>query len=49
ILSSLLQKENTVIDNSYGKNANYYHTWMEGVPSTRIQNASKKENLPAQI
>ncbi|MCY9013565.1 polysaccharide pyruvyl transferase family protein [Bacillus inaquosorum] len=50
ILSSLLQKENTVIDNSYGKNANYYHTWMEGVPNTRlIQNASKKENLPAHM
>lgn len=50
ILSSLLQKENTVIDNSYGKNANYFHTWMEGVPSTRlIQHASKKENLPAHM
>lgn len=50
ILSALLQKENTVIDNSYGKNANYFHTWMEGVPSTRlIQHASKKENLPAHM
>ncbi|MDQ7725471.1 polysaccharide pyruvyl transferase family protein [Bacillus halotolerans] len=50
ILSSLLQKENTVIDNSYGKNANYYHTWMEGVPNTQIiRDASKKENLPAHM
>lgn len=49
ILSSSA-KENTVIDNSYGKNANYYHTWMEGVPNTQIiRDASKKENLPAHM
>ncbi|PRS02119.1 polysaccharide pyruvyl transferase family protein [Bacillus atrophaeus] len=51
ILSSLLEKENTVIDNSYGKNANYYHTWMEGLPYARIlrESARKKENLPAHL
>ncbi|MCI4140235.1 pyruvyl transferase, partial [Bacillus vallismortis] len=39
ILTSLLQKENTVIDNNYGKNASYYHTWREDEPNTRhIQN-----------
>ncbi|MGR3208301.1 polysaccharide pyruvyl transferase family protein [Bacillus glycinifermentans] len=36
ILSCLLQKENIVIDNSYGKNANYYNTWMKDIPDTKL-------------
>ncbi|MBY8911452.1 polysaccharide pyruvyl transferase family protein [Bacillus sp. YC2] len=49
ILSSLLGKKNTVIDNSYGKNANYYHTWMKEAPNTRLirETPETKENLPA--
>ncbi|AME07350.1 polysaccharide pyruvyl transferase family protein [Bacillus siamensis] len=48
ILSSLLGKPNTVIDNSYGKNANYYHTWMHEAPDVRLigETAGTKENLP---
>lgn len=36
ILSVLLGKEVTIIDNSYGKNANYYDTWMKGIPTIHI-------------
>ncbi|NPC94232.1 pyruvyl transferase [Bacillus sp. WMMC1349] len=44
ILSCLLQKENVVIDNSYGKNANYYNTWMKDIPYTKlIQHQTEKE------
>ena len=48
ILSSLLGKPNTVIDNSYGKNANYYYTWMHEAPDVRLigETAGTKENLP---
>ncbi|MCY9421777.1 pyruvyl transferase, partial [Bacillus paralicheniformis] len=47
ILSCLLGKENVVIDNSYGKNANYYNTWMKDIPSTKlIQNNPEEAEKP---
>lgn len=36
ILSILLGKEVTIIDNSYGKNAQFYDTWLTGVPTIHI-------------
>jgi len=37
ILSCLLDKPNTLLDNSYGKNSNYYHTWTSGIASARLE------------
>lgn len=37
ILSSLLSIPNTIIDNSYGKNSNYYQAWMKTSPIVSIQ------------
>lgn len=36
ILSCLLDKPNVLLDNSYGKNSNYYRTWTETVASARM-------------
>lgn len=36
ILSCLMDKPNTLLDNSYGKNSNYYYTWTSGVPNARL-------------
>ncbi|MBS4162042.1 pyruvyl transferase, partial [Klebsiella pneumoniae] len=51
ILSCLLQKENVVIDNSYGKNANYYNTWMKDIPNTKLiqENGAKTEEPPVLV
>lgn len=37
ILSILLGKEVTIIDNSYGKNAQFYDTWLQGVPTIHFE------------
>jgi len=37
ILSCLLDKPNTLLDNSYGKNSAYYHAWTSGIPSARLE------------
>ncbi|WP_199618157.1 polysaccharide pyruvyl transferase family protein [Paenibacillus alkalitolerans] len=43
ILSCLMDKPNVLIDNSYGKNANYYRTWTSGITSARLlANQTKK-------
>jgi pyruvyl transferase EpsO len=36
ILSCLMDKPNTLLDNSYGKNSNYYHTWTSGIESAQL-------------
>lgn len=36
ILSCLMDKPNTLLDNSYGKNSNYYHTWTSGIKSAEL-------------
>jgi pyruvyl transferase EpsO len=36
ILSCLLNKPNLLIDNSYGKNSCYYHTWTGGITSAGL-------------
>ncbi|CAM3556353.1 polysaccharide pyruvyl transferase family protein [Marinicrinis lubricantis] len=36
ILSCLLDKPNTLIDNSYGKNKSYYDAWTYRIESTRV-------------
>ncbi|MHA6480431.1 polysaccharide pyruvyl transferase family protein [Paenibacillus sp. strain BS8-2] len=41
ILSCLMDKPNTLLDNSYGKNSNYYHTWTSGIKSAELIVKSK--------
>ncbi|WP_307393482.1 polysaccharide pyruvyl transferase family protein [Paenibacillus anaericanus] len=36
ILSCLMDKPNTLLDNSYGKNSNYYYTWTSGIESAQL-------------
>ncbi|MFD0958219.1 polysaccharide pyruvyl transferase family protein [Paenibacillus chungangensis] len=36
ILSCLLDKPNTLLDNSYGKNSGYFHTWTSNVQTARL-------------
>ncbi|WP_308638130.1 polysaccharide pyruvyl transferase family protein [Paenibacillus silvisoli] len=36
ILSCLMDKPNTLLDNSYGKNASYYRTWTDGITSAKL-------------
>ncbi|MGF9714792.1 polysaccharide pyruvyl transferase family protein [Paenibacillus naphthalenovorans] len=36
ILACLLDKENILLDNSYGKNSNYYLTWTYKYPSAKL-------------
>ncbi|MCL6458754.1 MAG: polysaccharide pyruvyl transferase family protein [Gorillibacterium sp.] len=36
ILSCLMDKPHTLLDNSYGKNSNYYHTWTSGILSAQL-------------
>lgn len=36
ILSCLMDKPNTLLDNSYGKNSNYYNTWTSGIKSAQL-------------
>jgi pyruvyl transferase EpsO len=40
ILSCLLDKPNTLLDNSYGKNSNYYNTWTKEIESARLEGMS---------
>jgi pyruvyl transferase EpsO len=37
ILSCLMDKPNTLLDNSYGKNSNYYNTWTRDIKSARLE------------
>lgn len=37
ILSCLMDKPNTLLDNSYGKNSNYYNTWTNGIKSAQLE------------
>ncbi|WP_424767437.1 polysaccharide pyruvyl transferase family protein [Paenibacillus sp. sgz302251] len=36
ILSCLMDKPNTLLDNSYGKNSNYYNTWTREIHSAQL-------------
>jgi len=36
ILACLMDKPNTLLDNSYGKNSNYYHTWISGLETAQL-------------
>lgn len=36
ILSCLMDKPNTLLDNSYGKNSNYYQTWTSGIKTANL-------------
>ena len=36
ILSCLMDKPHVLIDNAYGKNANYFRTWTQGIGSARL-------------
>lgn len=37
ILSCLMDKPNMLLDNSYGKNSNYYNTWTSGIKSAQLE------------
>lgn len=45
ILSILLGKEVVMLDNSYGKNSQYYETWLKGVNSVSLSSSCRKSNL----
>ncbi|MNP69123.1 putative pyruvyl transferase EpsO [compost metagenome] len=36
ILSCLMDKPNTLLDNSYGKNSSYYQTWTSGIKTASL-------------
>ncbi|MFD1957527.1 polysaccharide pyruvyl transferase family protein [Paenibacillus thailandensis] len=36
ILSCLMDKPNVLLDNSYGKNSNYYQTWTSGIKTASL-------------
>ncbi|WP_438351680.1 polysaccharide pyruvyl transferase family protein [Paenibacillus sp. FA6] len=36
ILACLMDKPNTLLDNSYGKNSNYYYTWTSGIKTAQL-------------
>ncbi len=42
ILSILMNKKVVLIDNSYGKNRSFYHTWLEGVDGVSFVGDRKK-------
>lgn len=41
ILSCLLDKPNTLLDNAYGKNSNYYYTWTSCIGNVRLHANTK--------
>ncbi|MGO4374476.1 polysaccharide pyruvyl transferase family protein [Paenibacillus sp. 2TAB19] len=51
ILSCLMDKPNTLLDNSYGKNSNYYHTWTSGIGSAQliVKNEGQTTNSNASL
>lgn len=49
ILSILLEKEVTIIDNSYGKNAQFYDTWLKDVPTVHLQRVKHRFNLKRKV
>ena len=49
ILSVLLGKDLTIIDNSYGKNAQYYDTWMKGAQTIHIHRVQQPHNYKRQF
>lgn len=45
ILACLMDKPNVLIDNAYGKNANYFHAWTEGIASaTLLEKPENRQN-----
>jgi len=49
ILSILLDKEVYIIDNSYGKNSQYFKTWLTGVKKVHLLSTSHSLNLYRKI
>lgn len=41
ILSCLMDKPNVLLDNAYGKNASYYHTWTYAIANTQLGTVAK--------
>nr|WP_281502148.1 polysaccharide pyruvyl transferase family protein [Alcanivorax sp. S6407] len=44
ILACLLDQENMVVDNSYGKNSGYYHAWTKDVDCARLADDAPNAN-----
>lgn len=49
ILSILLGKEVYIIDNSYGKNSQYYDTWLSDIKNVHILTSSKRLNYDRKL
>lgn len=49
ILSILLGKDTTIIDNSYGKNSTFYDTWLKNFPNVKIYREGVSEKIQARI
>ncbi|WP_425456999.1 polysaccharide pyruvyl transferase family protein [Cohnella terricola] len=49
ILSCLMDKPNTLLDNSYGKNSNYYQTWTSGIQSARLVGRKDEPSQAANV
>lgn len=49
ILSILLGKEVFILDNSYGKNSQYYNTWLKGMNNVTLLSSSKSLNIYRKI
>lgn len=45
LLSILLGKETYIIDNSYGKNSQYYSTWLKNTKNIHLVNVSKTGDI----
>ena len=45
ILAILLGKETFIIDNSYGKNSQYYNTWLKDTKNIHLVNVSKTGDI----
>ncbi|GAB4230645.1 MAG: polysaccharide pyruvyl transferase family protein [Ekhidna sp.] len=41
ILALLLDKKSIIIDNSYGKNSRFYHTWLKNIPNSELYDEKK--------
>lgn len=42
ILSSLMQRSCELIDNNYGKNSNFYHTWLSDIKAIHLLNSNSR-------
>lgn len=49
ILAILLGKETFILDNSYGKNSQYYNTWLKGTDNIHLMSVNKPMRIKRKI